>query len=833
MKIIYNKNIKKVNIFLCLWGLFLPNYLFGQINLSGTHIPVTIGTSSRPTLSNLSLRFASSLPIERYQRRSGLHSIFYNNVNVSNLSSGQVSFATSPSTIGGDASLFWNNTSKRLGVGTGSPTARLHVQAQGALASDVIFRVSNSANTFDIIRALGDGNVFVGLGAGNVNKGRGNTGFGIEALHVNTTGYFNTANGNLALFSNTSGYQNTANGSYALFSNTRGGNNTANGALTLRNNTTGAENTANGVQALFSNTTGNNNTANGNRALYSNTTGGNNIANGGQAGDLIATGASLTIADNSVFLGAGTRALSNNQTNQIVIGHNAIGLGSNTAVLGNNSITFTGLKGNVGIGTTTDEGYRLDVNGTARIVGATRVDNLAGEGIRMVIADENGVMSTQVLGIAGSGTTNFLPKFTDFRSVGNSGIFETAEGNIGTGGNTTPAFAIETQGSGFRSGYAFKDISFNSYFAMTSSNNGSFQIADMNKSGGATRLMVFNEGNVGINTITDAGFRLDVNGTARIVGATKIDNLAGEGIRMVVADANGVMSTQVLGIAGSGTTNFLPKFTDVGTVGNSGIFETAEGNIGTGGNATPAFALETQGSGFSSGFAFKDTSSNSYFAMTSSNNGSFQIADMNKSGGATRLMVFNEGNVGINTITDAGFRLDVNGTARIVGATKIDNLAGEGIRMVVADANGVMSTQAIGSGASGTPNYLAKFTDDVVLANSAIYESGGNVGIGTANPQYSLAVNGIIGAKEVNLTATGWADYVFRPEYTLRPLSELEAFINKNGHLPNVPSEKEVLENGVNLLEMNIKLLEKVEELTLYLIEMKKEIEELRALQKK
>ena len=58
------------------------------------------------------------------------------------------------------------------------------------------------------------------------------------------------------------------------------------------------------------------------------------------------------------------------------------------------------------------------------------------------------------------------------------------------------------------------------------------------------------------------------------------------------------------------------------------------------------------------------------------------------------------------------------------------------------------------------------------------------------------------------------------------PLSELEAFIQKNGHLPNLPTEAEVMENGVNLAEMNVKLLEKVEELTLYVIELEKKIDQ-------
>lgn len=103
--------------------------------------------------------------------------------------------------------------------------------------------------------------------------------------------------------------------------------------------------------------------------------------------------------------------------------------------------------------------------------------------------------------------------------------------------------------------------------------------------------------------------------------------------------------------------------------------------------------------------------------------------------------------------------------------------------------------------------------------------SNGNVGINTKNPTYKLSVNGTIGAHEVNVTTTGWADYVFAPEYKLMPLSELKAFIQKNGHLPDVPTEAEVMENGINLAEMNVKLLEKVEELTLYVIELEKKID--------
>ena len=111
-------------------------------------------------------------------------------------------------------------------------------------------------------------------------------------------------------------------------------------------------------------------------------------------------------------------------------------------------------------------------------------------------------------------------------------------------------------------------------------------------------------------------------------------------------------------------------------------------------------------------------------------------------------------------------------------------------------------------------------------------DNNGNVGIGTnpkapENAAYKLAVDGHIKAKEVEVNVAGWPDYVFADEYTLQSLDEVEAFIAANKHLPNVPSEQEVEENGVKLGEMDAVLLRKIEELTLYVLKQHKQIEEL------
>jgi hypothetical protein len=113
----------------------------------------------------------------------------------------------------------------------------------------------------------------------------------------------------------------------------------------------------------------------------------------------------------------------------------------------------------------------------------------------------------------------------------------------------------------------------------------------------------------------------------------------------------------------------------------------------------------------------------------------------------------------------------------------------------------------------------------------------GNVGIGTTDTfGRKLAVNGDIAAKDliVENAVHPWPDYVFESDYRLLPLEQVEQHIEKEGHLPNVPSAKEIEEKGGFSVEhMNKKLLEKVEELTLYLIEQNKQLKELNQLKER
>ena len=178
------------------------------------------------------------------------------------------------------------------------------------------------------------------------------------------------------------------------------------------------------------------------------------------------------------------------------------------------------------------------------------------------------------------------------------------------------------------------------------------------------------------------------------------------------------------------------------------------------------------------------------------------------------------GNVGIGFSNAPWTTLHVNGTQTLMGDLNIgySGQPARAIRLHDVPGSALLKLQSAG-------DKQWTFSVENRSSGSVIFDAAIAVGIGVSNPQSALAVNGTIKCKEVEVTLSGFPDYVFKDGYDLMSLDELEAFIETNGHLPNMPKESEVIENGMGLAEMNVKLVEKVEELTLHTIEQQKLIE--------
>jgi hypothetical protein len=180
------------------------------------------------------------------------------------------------------------------------------------------------------------------------------------------------------------------------------------------------------------------------------------------------------------------------------------------------------------------------------------------------------------------------------------------------------------------------------------------------------------------------------------------------------------------------------------------------------------------------------------------------------SSGTTLFFVRNDRRVGIGTNTPT-VALDVAGDAQFSTLDGTD-----------CDLRQTTSVTDMGWFASSSSNKIALYNYATSKSLITILGSG-QMGIGTTTPNYSLDVCGTVRAKEVTVQ-TGWCDYVFDKNYPLKSLEEVAAYILEKKHLPNIPSASEVETNGLKIAEMNKKMMEKIEELTLYIIHQNEQI---------
>jgi hypothetical protein len=540
---------------------------------------------------------------------------------------------------------------------------------------------------------------------------------------------------------------------------------TAIGYQALRYNGAGNFNSAFGSSALVNSGGGSHNTGVGFYVLGNLTSGSNNVAIGSIAGEKISGGTTnLTAADNSIFIGYSAKALADGQTNQIVIGHNTTGLGSNTTVIGNSSTVTSAIYGRLLLGTTTDSGlYQLDVNGTARVSGhsdglsfsatgsantrttsiGTFVDFQTTHGrlfaynfntnawLPILLGSSRLILSTSL----GSRTESFVASTAyfsgDVRMVSQQTLFGATESN-GIFSPSTYSNAnypvIENNSIGIIAGV--NGIVNPAWIAATKI---SFQIGQ----GTDTKIAQFSPttGNLilqGGGTFTDAGYRLDVNGTARVSGQVTVS----------VSSANplvlnrGVTSTAAIYLDGAANIVAYGSGTDAGGAGTEFLYlNRAANSISLFANTTQQFRIFSTGNThIQNGGTFTDIAS-ALLAVNSTTKGFLPPRMTNAqrtaiSSPAVGLIVYQtDSTEGTYEYTSAGWR--------------IINAAGGGSGTVttvsVASANGFAGTVA---NATTTPAITISTTVTGLLKGNGTAISAATAGTDYLTPSdvaYSVA----------------------------------------------------------------------------------------------
>ena len=612
-----------------------------------------------------------------------------------------LSSLTNTSNEGNDNTAVGTNAIRQGGAANGSRNT--------AVGSSALSNGSGTSNNV----AIGYNTLAAGISGGS------NTAVGTYALQNNSTASYNVGIGYETLKNTTTGGSNTAVGRGAMLSNTSGDVNTAVGESALISNTNGRYNTSIGVQSQELNTTGQSNTAIGVAAIDRNTGGNNNAVLGAFAGRYIGDGTTYNTAiDNSILIGASAKPLANNANNEIVIGYNAVGNGSNTVTLGNTSITSVKTSG----------AFNAPIYSSAP---------------QALTAGSN-ISWNPMSGLNASVTlnANSTLAFSALPPVGSSGtliITQPASGNTYTltlPSATTNRVLGSSSGVTLSNTNSAKDIlSFyydgNAFYWNIGNGYGSSQTLNATNIVGGTAGAVLYQSGSGTTGFTAAGTSGQVLTSAGTGAPT--------------------WTTPASGVGGSGTLNYLSKFSATSTLANSSIidegtgvyFKTADANstsgaggatvkIGTNGRSMPATSGTTQNS---VGLRLASNNNDVLDFGIGSRIAWLQSSDLLNLGAGYDINLNPVGgNVGIGMSTAPTSKLDVNGNVKAssFNSTIVNSV---GSNVILGQGN-VLASLTTGSNNVGvgqyTLNYLAAGSENLGMGYSAMYNTRGsnNVGLG-------------------------------------------------------------------------------------------------------